>query len=87
MAGTGFAITYSIVLFFPAFDPVECESHLKKQTKALPFPSPFPILFSGAALRDFLSTHSQLQSQNSETAIQWQVINGIKTGDMEKKIP
>lgn len=28
VAGTGFAITYSIVLFFPIFDQVPCESHL-----------------------------------------------------------
>lgn len=61
VAGTGFAITYSIVLFFPIFDQVPCESHLKKQNKWLHFPSPFPVPLSGATLRDFLSTHSRLK--------------------------
>lgn len=61
VAGTGFAITYSIVLFFPIFDQVPCESHLQKQNKQLHFPSPFPVPLSGATLRDFLSTHSQLK--------------------------
>lgn len=63
VAGTGFVITYSIVLFFPICDQVPCEYHLDKQTKPLHFPSSFPVPLSGATPRDFLSTHRRLKVQ------------------------
>lgn len=63
VAGTGFAITCSIVLFFPICDKVPCEYHLNKQTKPLHFPSSFPVPLSGATLRDFLSTQRRLKVQ------------------------
>lgn len=63
VAGTGLAIIYSIVLFFPICDQVPCEYHLNKQTKPLHFPSSFPVPLSGATLRDFLSTHRWLKVQ------------------------
>lgn len=63
VAGTEFAITYSIVLFFPICDQVPCEYHLNKQNKPLHFPFSFPVPLSGATLRDFLSTHRRLKVQ------------------------